>query len=280
MAGQPSNSVFISYRRDVAGYLALALYQKLKDQKIDAFFDIENLRAGQFEPIILNQISARPYFLPILIPGTLERCVDEGDWVRRELDQAIATHRVIVPVYTPTFDFNDIDRFLPGNLGPTVRGFNAQELPYNLKWFETAVSQLAEEFLVPIQIDQEAVSATSQAVVSKVIKTIEALPSVTSEELSAQEIYEQGLARPKQDWAGKIEDYTKAINIDPQFTNAFINRGVARLEQWRQLGMVKGHQGGSVIDEAIADFDEAIRLDPDSALAYNNRFVANVKRGY
>jgi hypothetical protein len=61
-----SNAVFISYRREVGGILAMALYQHLDDRGLDAFYDIESLRAGQFETVILNQIAARPYFILVL----------------------------------------------------------------------------------------------------------------------------------------------------------------------------------------------------------------------
>ena len=58
MPGAPDNSTFISYRRDVAGIMAMALYQHLTTHDVDAFYDIESLRAGQFDTIILNQIAA------------------------------------------------------------------------------------------------------------------------------------------------------------------------------------------------------------------------------
>ncbi len=266
MADLPSNSVFISYRRDAAGYLALALYQKLKDQEIDAFYDIENIRAGQFEPIILNQIAARPYFLLLLTPDTLERCVEEEDWVRREIVQAIATHRVLVPTYTPTFDFDDIERYLPGDLGPEVRRFNAQELPHNLKWFEAAVKQLVEEFLVPVQVEQATVSASSQAVVDRAIQKIDTLPAVTDAGLSAQQHFERARRRRARDKSGKIDDYSEAIRLDPKMTEAFNYRG---LERWKRKDL----------DEAISDFDEAIRTNPQFPTAYSNRGVVRMKRG-
>ena len=146
-----SNAVFISYRRDVAGYLALALYQHLADHGLDAFYDIESIRTGQFGTIILNQIAARPYFTVVLTPGTLERCVDPEDWLRREIEQALATDRRIVPVHTPNFDFGDLEQFLPDDLGEEVQRFNALELPQ--KWFKYAAQQLVEEFLVPTEIE-------------------------------------------------------------------------------------------------------------------------------
>ena len=149
MSDQPSNAVFISYHRDVGGILAMALYQHLVDRQLDAFDDIESIRAGQFDTIILNQIAARPYFVLVLTPGTLDRCNDPHDWLPREIEQAIATSRVIVPVHTPNFDFDDFGRFMPEGLGEAVRRFNGQELPQ--RWSKYAVQALVEEFLLPSQ---------------------------------------------------------------------------------------------------------------------------------
>ena len=58
-----------------------------------------------------------------------------------------------------------------------------------------------------------------------------------------------------------IEQYDKSIELNPNYANAYNNRGTA-----------KNSLGQHV--EAIADYDEVIRLNPDHALAYTNRGVA------
>src|SRR5258705_767462 len=123
----PSNSVFISYRRDASKFLALAVYQDLLSNGIDTFYDIESIDAGKFDTAILNQIAARPYFVPILTPGTLERCANAGDWVLREYEEALRLERVILPLDTPEFSFADIDKFLPADLAREFKRYNAIE---------------------------------------------------------------------------------------------------------------------------------------------------------
>ena len=59
-----------------------------------------------------------------------------------------------------------------------------------------------------------------------------------------------------------IADFNKAIEIKPDFAEAYFNRGNAKLE----LGQ---------LEHAIADFDKAIEIKPDYAKAYSNR--GNVK---
>ena len=253
---EQSNAVFISYRRDVGGMIAMALYQHLTQHGVDAFYDIESIRAGQFDTIILNQIAARPYFILVLTPGTLERCDDPDDWLRREIEQALTTKRMIVPAHTPNFDFGDFERFLPDDVGREVRRFNAQELPQ--RWFKFAVQQLVEEFLVPTEIEAVVPTAEEQAVVDRLHKAAQAAPAVTAVQLSAQEYFERAYARADDDLEEQIADYSEAIRLNPEYLYAFNNRGNAR----RDAGDLDG---------AIADYDEAIRLDPDDAGAFDNR---------
>ena len=298
MSDGPSNSVFISYRRDVAWAITLALYQKLRDRQVDAFYDIQSIKAGHFKSIILNQIAARPYFLLVLMPGTLEHCVEDGDWVRREIEEAIALERVIVPTYTQAFDFDDIERYLPHDLAEAVAGFNGQELPH--KWFDAAVDQLVGEFLVPIQIDVATVPVADHAVVERTIQTIETLPTVTDAQLTAQEYFERGFARVADDISGKIADYTEAIRLDSAYVFAYTNRGNCRRKQGDLEGAIADyaeairldpayflvHQNRGLcrydlgdLDGAIADYTEAIRLDPANATAHNMRGICRYDLG-
>src|SRR4029453_6065772 len=114
---QLDNSVFISYRREPAWSLVIALFKQFKAKGLDVFYDIESLRAGQFDTVILREVASRPYFVLVLTPGTLDRCTAADDWLRREIEQALKTERVIVPVYTPNFDFADFDQYLPTPVG-------------------------------------------------------------------------------------------------------------------------------------------------------------------
>src|SRR3979411_530807 len=97
--GQLSTSVCISYRRDTASMEAALLNEKLTSTGLDVFYDHKSLDAGRFDQKILTQILARPYFVLILTPGTLDRCVHPTDWVRKEIEQAVAADRIIIPVH-------------------------------------------------------------------------------------------------------------------------------------------------------------------------------------
>ena len=62
-------------------------------------------------------------------------------------------------------------------------------------------------------------------------------------------------------YQGAIDDWSKAIEINPQNADAHYNRGSAM----NNLGNYQG---------AIADFTKAIELDPQDASIYQNRGVA------
>ena len=54
-------TVFISYRRKPAAYIARAIFMDLRAHGYDAFMDVEDIDAGEFGTIIDNQIKARGF---------------------------------------------------------------------------------------------------------------------------------------------------------------------------------------------------------------------------
>ena len=64
-----------------------------------------------------------------------------------------------------------------------------------------------------------------------------------------------------EDYTSAISDYTKAIELDPQYADAYNNRGASK-------GRLKDYQG------AIADFTKTIEINPQYVDAYLNRGVA------
>ena len=55
--------------------------------------------------------------------------------------------------------------------------------------------------------------------------------------------------------------FTRAIQINPSFSQAYNNRGVV-------------YQAKGYYDQAISDYSKAIELDPSYAQAYNNRAIS------
>ena len=68
------------------------------------------------------------------------------------------------------------------------------------------------------------------------------------------------------DHYGAISDYTKAIEINPQYAKAFYNRGISK-------GKLKDYYG------AISDYTKAIEVNPNYKSAYKNRGIAKEQIG-
>jgi tetratricopeptide (TPR) repeat protein len=96
-------SVFLSYRRGVSADLARWLRDNLHQLGVDVFFDVESINAGRFANIIEREIQSRDYFVVLLTPETLE-----SEWVRKEIQIALAARKNIVPITIHGFTFSNL----------------------------------------------------------------------------------------------------------------------------------------------------------------------------
>ncbi|NJL42543.1 MAG: tetratricopeptide repeat protein [Pseudanabaena sp. SU_2_4] len=90
----------------------------------------------------------------------------------------------------------------------------------------------------------------------------------STDRLTAEGLFNRGVEKEnKGDRQGAIEDYTKAIELDPKYALAYNNRGYVR----SALGDKQ---------DAIADYTESIRLNnPELYIPYNNRGIARADLG-
>lgn len=142
-----TKTVFISYRRAPSSMTARALFQALRERDCDVFMDVESIDSGFFEKIILRQIEARMHFILVLEPETLTRCDNPNDWLRREVELAIALNRNIIPILADGFEFDEIIRErLPKSL-KSLSTYNAINLYH--EYFDAAIEKLMSRFLRP-----------------------------------------------------------------------------------------------------------------------------------
>ena len=85
-----SYDVFISYRRVGGEHSARMIRDSLTEAGYDVFFDVESMRSGNFNTKLYSVIDECTDFVLILSPDALDRCSDEKDWVRREVEYAIS----------------------------------------------------------------------------------------------------------------------------------------------------------------------------------------------
>jgi len=95
--------VFISYRRDGGAEMARLIRDGLQQRGFSVFMDVEDLKSGRFDVALLKEIDSSTDVIVILSPGSMERCGNEGDWVRREVGHAVAQGKNVVTVRTRAF---------------------------------------------------------------------------------------------------------------------------------------------------------------------------------
>lgn len=97
--------IFISYRRESGEDKARILNQFLSAFGYRVFFDHEAGMTGEFETEILAAVEIAPVFLMLLTPDCFARCVNDGDWVSREIERAVKLEKHIIPI-RPNYDFD------------------------------------------------------------------------------------------------------------------------------------------------------------------------------
>lgn len=133
--------VFISYRRDGGEHTAKILRDHLSRLGYHVFFDVESLRSGDFNTKLYSVIDECTDVLIVLSAGALDRCVHEDDWVRREVEYALAKEKNVVPVMLRGFVFPET---LPDSIEP-LRYKNGLEA--NTQFFDAFIQSLSDKFL-------------------------------------------------------------------------------------------------------------------------------------
>jgi tetratricopeptide (TPR) repeat protein len=264
MHGQ-TPSVFISYRRHASSFIARAVFQDLHAHGFDVFMDVESIDSGTFDTILLGQIAARTHFLLILTPGTLDRCADPEDWLRREIEEAMRLKRNIVLLFVNNFDMNAARPFLTGSLQGLARynGVNVTN-----EFFDAAMERVRMRFLSDTpDVELHPTPTGEVPIIRQKIADAAQQPKPTEEELSAEQLFFRALDKHLKldDAPGAISDYTKVIKLTPHNTSAYINRALV-------------HLGLGDYEAAITDNTQALRLNPQNAAAYYTRGLAYAAR--
>jgi regulator of sirC expression with transglutaminase-like and TPR domain len=100
----------------------------------------------------------------------------------------------------------------------------------------------------------------------KAVPQINSLPAVEPVLMSPQDYFNRAQNCDKTNYDCRIASFTKAINLDPNYTDAYFSRGYNYTQ--------KGNY-----DEAINDYNKVIELKPEYSLSYNNRGWVYYKKG-
>ena len=118
--------------------MAGRLSDKLKDQGYRVFYDIESMRSGPFNEQIYAAIDQCEDVLLVLPQGALDRCRDEGDWVRKEIEYALKTGKNIIPLLMRDF-------FFPDDLPESIRAVAMCEgVKVDSSYFDAMIARICE----------------------------------------------------------------------------------------------------------------------------------------
>ena len=90
--------IFISYRRSDGDKVARILDLAFKNAGCRCFLDYNSIEGGLFEQKIKVAIEDAPVFVMVMTPEYFLRCNQKGDWVRKEIELALANEKIIVPI--------------------------------------------------------------------------------------------------------------------------------------------------------------------------------------
>lgn len=127
---------FISYRRDGGFEMARLIYEHLRSSGINVFFDLEELSYGKFNIKLYSAIEESENFILVLPPKALDRCVNEDDWLRLEIEHAMSKKKNIVPLMMNGFSWPDN---LPENMRELPH-FNAVSM--SREYFDASIEKL------------------------------------------------------------------------------------------------------------------------------------------
>jgi len=147
MATDPNKTVFISYRRKVSSDRAALISYYLRQHGYNVFLDVETIGSGPLDSAILKQIGARAHFVVLIANGALERCQHEGDWVRKEIEEALRLKRNIVPIIDEGMNFDQEMAYLPDEWREQFKSMSS--LLWSHSQFDSVLHKLVERFLIP-----------------------------------------------------------------------------------------------------------------------------------
>ena len=122
--------IFISYRRDGGAQYARILQLALQQRGYRVFLDYDELTDGIFSDHIKNALEITPVFMLILSKNALARCVNDNDWLRKEILLAQNGNKQIIPVNPDgIFDMNIPDA-LPDEIKRIAKEYQHSEIRF------------------------------------------------------------------------------------------------------------------------------------------------------
>ena len=176
--------VFLSYRRDGGMETAMLLKDALSRRGYRVFLDVESLRSGPFNKKLYEVIDNCTDFLLVLPQNGLDRCSDEQDWVRLEIERAKSGEKNIIPIMLKGFSW-------PDELPASIDFLRYQYAP-------TAVTEYFDAFIdkLMLSLQSEPVRPDDSNIVKKIVSVVVILAIIVLAGFVVKQIMDKKEATP------------------------------------------------------------------------------------
>lgn len=143
-----SYDIFISYRREGGAQYARILQLMLTQRGYEVFLDYDELTDGVFSEHIKTAIKNSSVFMLILSAHSMDRCINEDDWVRQEIMLALSEGKQIIPV-DPDKSFDGIPANSPDFINTVANSYSRSEINFG-QTLGVTVDFMIDNRIVPI----------------------------------------------------------------------------------------------------------------------------------
>ena len=204
--------IFISYRRlDEQGNIsgrdqARLIAKQLEIEGYHPFFDYSEIKDDEFDKVIIPAVENCKVFILVLTKDALNRCKNDDDWVRREIETAIKSGSKIINV-SPDNTFNGWPNLLPESL-LGIRNIQISEVHFG-SLFELSIKKLIDERIIPgLKKETDYKCDISSPIIEDDDEFVDSFEELQGE-LSAEELYQKGFAL----FLGRGVEKDKAVAI-------------------------------------------------------------------
>lgn len=148
MANNNKYHIFISYRSEDGAQYARILQMQLEKTGYRVFLDYDELKRDRFGEDITHAIQSAPIFLMVLTPLYLQRCKEDGNWIKREIDLAIEGKKHFVPL-NPDHKFNGIPDGLSPQIADVVENYQHSIVDFG-QTLKATFNQMVDNQIKPI----------------------------------------------------------------------------------------------------------------------------------
>lgn len=140
--------IFISYRRLGGAQYARILQLMLTQRGFRVFLDYDELKDGTFNDRIREAIEASKIFIVVLSKNSMDRCANQDDWVRKEIEIASSNGKKIIPV-NPDNEFDGMHTDLPESVRSIIETQQHSDIYFG-KYLGMTVDTMIRERIEPI----------------------------------------------------------------------------------------------------------------------------------